>query len=101
MRLHALKNAEIFRFHRTLLKYLPDDIDQTVLTEGDVEKIVREDEDLDKYVDKLTDGNQDLAANLFRATVIFIDQQDYAGFEKQPTFAERPDNFVKKPYKSL
>ena len=100
MRLHPLKNAEIFRFHRTLLNHLPDDVDQTVLTESDVEKIVREDRDLDKYVDKLTDGNPDLAANLFKATVMFIDQQDYNGFEEQPTFAERPNNFVKN-YKSL
>ena len=42
MRLHALEGSEIFKFHRMLLNSLPDDVDQTVLTECDIEKIVRE-----------------------------------------------------------
>ena len=100
MRLHALEGSEIFKFHRMLLNSLPDDVDQTVLTECDIEKIVRENKDLDQYIDQLTDDNPDLAANLFRATVMFIDQQDYNGFEEHPTFAERPNNFVKKSQKS-
>lgn len=97
MRLQALTNAEIYRFHRELLRRLPDNVDQTILTESDVETIARSNSSLSNYVDRLTDCNDDLAKNLFRATVIFIDQQDYGGFEDHPTFSERPDDFKKPP----
>lgn len=83
----------VARFHRELVKHMPDDLDQTVLDDRDIEKIVSESKELGKYVDEATGNNMDLARSLFTQTVRFIEQQDYAGFEEQPTFGERLDNF--------
>ena len=96
MRLQALTCPEIYKFHRELVRRLDDDIDQTGLTENDIRNIAMADDELSRHVETLTDGNEDLAANLFRATAMFIEQQDYNGLEDHPTFAERPDNLIKK-----
>lgn len=81
-----LLDEEVARFRIELKRCFPE-IDLTELTEDGIRDLTESEESpeiLKDYVEFLTDGNQDLVENLYRATATLIQKQKYGslnGFE--------------------